>query len=101
MGGGLYAFLKGSVFPDVLAIPMSVEALVMVLLGGIVAVLGPLLGAATFAGLKITISSATDLWRALLGAIIIAMVLLFPQGILGTISAWGDTIRARRRGGAR
>lgn len=98
MGGGLYAFLKGSVFPDVLAIPMSVEALVMVLLGGLDTVFGPLLGAATFAGLKITISSATDLWRALLGGIIIAMVLLFPQGILGTIGAWGDTIRARRWG---
>lgn len=85
LAGGLYAFLKGSVFPNVLAIPTSVEGLVMVLLGGIDAVLGPLLGAATFLGLRITISSETDLWRAILGAIVIALVLAFPRGILGTL----------------
>ncbi|MBL8660326.1 MAG: ABC transporter permease [Rhodospirillales bacterium] len=93
-GGGLYAFLKGSVFPDVLAIPMSVDGLVMVLLGGIDRALGPLVGAATFTGLKITISSATDLWRSLLGGIIIAVVLIFPRGILGTVGG-------QRRGGAK
>ncbi len=90
-GGGLYAFLKGSVFPDVLAIPMSVDGLVMVLLGGVDAALGPLVGAATFTGLKITIASATDLWRSLLGGIIIAVVVIFPRGILGAIGG-------RRRG---
>ncbi|MGZ9033631.1 MAG: ABC transporter permease subunit, partial [Rhodospirillales bacterium] len=91
LAGGLYAFLKGSVFPDVLAIPTSVEGLVMVLLGGIDAILGPLVGAATFLGLKVTISSETDLWRAILGGIIIALVLAFPRGILGTLNGrrWG------------
>jgi branched-chain amino acid transport system permease protein len=90
LGGGLYAFLKGSVFPDVLAIPTSVEGLVIVLLGGIDALLGPLLGAATFLGLKIAISSETDLWRAILGGIIIALVLAFPRGIVGTLGRrWG------------
>jgi branched-chain amino acid transport system permease protein len=90
LGGGLYAFLKGSVFPDALAIPTSVEGLVMVLLGGIDALLGPLVGAATFLGLKIAISSETDLWRAILGGIIIALVLAFPRGILGTLGRrWG------------
>lgn len=88
LGGGLYAFLKGSVFPDILSIPVSVEGLVMVLLGGIDAALGPLLGAATFTGLKITISSATDLWRAILGGIIIAVVVIFPHGIIGTFARW-------------
>lgn len=88
MGGGLYAFLKGSVFPDVLSIPVSVEGLVMVLLGGVDTLLGPLLGAASFTGLKITISSATDLWRAILGGIIIAVVVLFPRGIIGAFARW-------------
>ncbi len=89
--GGLYAFLKGSVFPNVLAIPTSVDGLVMVLLGGIDAVFGPLLGAATLLGLRITISSETDLWRAILGAIVIALVLVFPRGVLGALGRrrWG------------
>lgn len=92
LGGGLYAFLKGSVFPDVLSIPVSVDGLVMVLLGGLEAVAGPLLGAAAFAALRINLASLTDDWRAILGLIIIALVLWFPNGIVGTFA------RRRRRG---
>ena len=33
--GALFAFLKGSVFPDTLGIPLSIDGLVMVLLGGV------------------------------------------------------------------
>src|SRR5207237_8718831 len=34
LAGGLYAFSKGSISPETLAIPRSVDALLMVLLGG-------------------------------------------------------------------
>ncbi|MDH4180610.1 MAG: ABC transporter permease, partial [Betaproteobacteria bacterium] len=44
LAGGLYAFSKGSISPETLAIPRSVDALVMVLLGGLNALAGPLLG---------------------------------------------------------
>ena len=91
LGGGLYAFLKGSVFPDILSIPVSVDGLVMVLLGGLQSIAGPLVGAAGFIGLKIGIASETDYWRSILGAIIIAVVLVFPHGIVGEIE------RLRRR----
>jgi branched-chain amino acid transport system permease protein len=85
LGGGLYAFLKGSVFPDVLSIPVSVDGLVMLFLGGLQAIAGPVIGAAAFTGLRITLASQTDLWRALLGMIILAVVLWFPDGIVGTL----------------
>jgi branched-chain amino acid transport system permease protein len=85
LGGGLYAFLKGSVFPDVLSIPVSVDGLVMLFLGGLQAIAGPIIGAAAFTGLRITLASQTDLWRALLGMIILAVVLWFPDGIVGTL----------------
>ena len=48
LAGGLFAFSKGSISPESLAIPRSVDALVMVLLGGLNALFGPLLGAAAF-----------------------------------------------------
>jgi branched-chain amino acid transport system permease protein len=83
LAGGLYAFLKGSVFPGVLAIPTSVDALVMVLLGGVQALTGPLAGAAIFTGLKAELVSLTDLWRASIGLIIIVLVVAFPQGLMG------------------
>ncbi|TVR96885.1 MAG: ABC transporter permease [Rhodospirillales bacterium] len=85
LGGGLYAFLKGSVFPDVLAIPVSVDGLVMLLLGGVNAVLGPLIGAAAVTGGRIALVAETELWRAVLGAVIVGMVLWFPDGIAGTV----------------
>ncbi len=52
LAGGLYAFSKGSISPETLAIPRSLDALVMVLLGGINALTGPLLGAAAFTGCR-------------------------------------------------
>lgn len=85
LGGGLYAFLKGSVFPEVLSIPVSVDALVMLLLGGLQAVAGPIIGAGAFTGLRITLASHTELWRAVLGVIIVAVVLWFPNGVIGTV----------------
>lgn len=83
LAGGLYAFLKGSVFPTVMAIPVSVDGLVMVLLGGVQTVLGPLAGAPVFTGLKIALASETHFWRIILGVLILATVLAFPHGIAG------------------
>lgn len=89
LAGGLYAFLKGSVFPDVLAIPLSVDALVMMMLGGVQSPGGPLLGAVVYKLLQITLSAYTDYWRLIVGGIILALVLLFPQGILGMLRRRG------------
>ena len=82
LAGALYAFSKGSVFPDELGIGRSVDALMMVLLGGVQASTGPLLGAAAFTGLQ-DLLSRLEVWRLLLGASIVALVILFPQGIAG------------------
>ncbi len=92
LAGGIYAFLKGSVFPDVLSIPTSVDGLVMVLLGGMQSLSGPWIGAAAFVGLKTVLASATDYWRVILGGLIVFSVVAFPHGIAGTL-----TILWRRR----
>lgn len=83
LAGALYAFLKGSVFPDVLAIPLSVEGLVMVLLGGLHSLSGPIVGAAVFKTLQVIISAATDQWRLVLGGIVLLLILALPDGLLG------------------
>jgi branched-chain amino acid transport system permease protein len=83
LAGALYAFSKGSISPESLAIPRSVDALVMVLLGGIDSVFGPLLGAAAFTWLQDTLPRSTEYWRAILGAAILLLVLTFPSGIAG------------------
>ncbi|NVO13142.1 MAG: ABC transporter permease [Rhodoplanes sp.] len=88
LGGGLFAFLKGSVFPDVMGIPTSVDGLVMVLLGGIETVLGPIAGAVVFKALSIWLISQTDYSKLILGAAIVVIVLAFPKGIVGALSDW-------------
>jgi len=86
VAGGLFAFSKGSISPESLAIPRSVDALVIVLLGGLNALFGPLLGAAAFTWLADILSRLTDYWRAGLGMLILALVLLFPMGIGGALA---------------
>ena len=86
ISGALYAFLKGSVFPDTLSIALSVEGLVMVLLGGIQTLIGPLIGATTYKALQVYVSSHTDLWRMVLGVVIVVLVVAFPRGIVGFLS---------------
>jgi len=83
LAGGLFAFFKGSVFPTYLDIPRSVDALLMVLLGGVQTVSGPIVGALVYAGLEEQLIRLTDYWRIVLGFAIILLVLAFPEGIAG------------------
>jgi len=85
LAGALYVFHKGSVFPTVLSISQSIDALVMVLLGGLQTLSGPLVGAGVYSELKTELMRATDFWRIAVGASIILLVVAFPQGIVGFI----------------
>jgi branched-chain amino acid transport system permease protein len=85
VGGTLFVFLKGSAFPDYLAVPVSVQALAMTLLGGLQATAGPLVGAAAFLTLDTVVTKYTGYWQAALGGILILLVTLFPQGIAGRL----------------
>jgi branched-chain amino acid transport system permease protein len=89
IGGALFAYLKGSVFPDVLGIPLSVDALVMVLLGGVETVSGAIVGAIVYKALSIWLVSETDWSKLVLGSFIVLIVVAFPKGIVGTLeSIW-------------
>mgnify|MGYP001552812803 CR=1 FL=1 len=95
LAGGLYVFSKGTIDPAALSIPISVDGLVMVVLGGIQSATGPIVGAVFFQFLRDFLIRFTDLWRLVLGCAIIAVVLLSPDGLVGL---WGRGIgRLRRR----
>jgi branched-chain amino acid transport system permease protein len=95
IAGGLYAFAKGSVFPTYLAIGKSVDALIMVLLGGIGSLTGPIIGAFAFGGLEAELMANIAFWRAILGVVILALVLVAPAGIMGFFG--GRLGKARKR----
>jgi branched-chain amino acid transport system permease protein len=96
IAGALFAFLKGSVFPDSLGISLSVDALVMVLLGGVETVAGPVVGAIVYKALSIWLISQTDLSKLVLGGFIVLIVVAFPKGIVGVL----ETLRYRGRSAA-
>jgi branched-chain amino acid transport system permease protein len=89
VAGALFAYLKGSVFPDSLGISLSVDALVMVLLGGVETVSGAVVGAIVYKALSIWLVSQTDWSKLVLGAFIVLIVVVFPKGIVGMIESFG------------
>jgi branched-chain amino acid transport system permease protein len=64
----------------------SIDGLVMVLLGGLQTLMGPIVGASVFAVLQDTVMRQTEYWRALLGGIILVLVLALPGGIAGAFA---------------
>ena len=94
LAGGLYAYSKGSVFPDLLDIPHSFDGLYMVMLGGAQTLSGPIVGAAAFDWLRDIVKNPgfwsllgaprlADYWQGMLGLLIVVIVIAFPQGIAG------------------
>ena len=85
VAGALFAFSKGSISPEVMAIGRSIDGLVMVLLGGVQTLAGPIVGATVLTWLQDTVARETEYWRAMLGGVILLLVMLFPVGIAGAI----------------
>jgi branched-chain amino acid transport system permease protein len=94
LAGGLLAFLKGTIDPSWLAIPQSIDGLVMVLLGGVQTLAGPIVGAVVYHGLQIWLATLTRYWPLIVGLIIVGLVLAFPQGITGWLERWRNRAEA-------
>ena len=97
LAGGLFAFYNGSVFPDFAYFTKSFEPLVVALLGGVQAFGGPLAGAFAFKLLEWLISRQWPVyWPLFLGAVVIAVIVLLPQGFVGLLGrrAWARPARS-------
>lgn len=98
VAGALFTFAKGSISPEAISVGRSIDGLVMVLFGGVQSLLGPIFGATAFTLLQDMVMRETAYWRALLGTLMLAVVLMFPGGIAGGIA---DIAGRVRRIGAR
>src|SRR5438105_9160666 len=85
LAGALYAGFAGYASPELFFWLTSGHVLIMVVLGGAGALVGPILGGAFFVFLEHELSQVTDLWQRAFGAIFIAFVLFAPQGIWGLL----------------
>jgi len=87
-GGVLWAYYNGIVSPSDLELATSVEALLMVALGGRGTLVGAVLGAGIIVALKNLVSVYTHRWLLILGAVYIGTIVYAPEGIVGTIRQW-------------
>jgi len=90
LAGGLFVFSKGSVFPVELEIAKSFDGLIVVLLGGVKTLAGGVVGATTLSLMQDYITRF-EYWRLTLGLLIIAVVIIAPNGIVGSLRKLFET----------
>jgi branched-chain amino acid transport system permease protein len=95
VAGELFMYLQSFVSPAALSVTVSAQVLLMVLVGAAGTLFGPIIGAAVFVALQNVLSTYTDRWLFVIGAIYVLVALFAPQGALRFILA-----RRPRRGGA-
>lgn len=95
LAGFLLANLSDFVGPDYGYWYRSGELLVMVLLGGMGTLIGPVLGALTFLSLEHCVASKTQYWGLVIGPFLMIVVLASRGGIVGLIDALADLMRRR------
>lgn len=83
LGGALWSFVNGHVSPEIAEWIFSGEIVYMTLLGGFMVFEGPIIGAILFTYLKLYAVSITQYWMFIIGATLIVLVLLLPEGITG------------------
>ena len=81
LAGGLFAIYQNFVSPELLFFALSGEVVVIALLGGMGTLYGSLVGAVIAIGLREVLSTYTDNWLVVLGALYVACVMCFPQGL--------------------
>ena len=85
VAGALSAWSFGFVAPNDVGMGRSIEAFVMVLIGGAGTLLGPIVGAGAVLFIDRVLSSAIPFSQAVLGAVFVIFVLAARQGIVGWV----------------
>ena len=85
IAGLLLANLNAFASPSTLSWVISGDLIVMIVLGGIGSVFGPLLGALAFLGLEEILKSFTEHWMVIFGPIIVMVALVGKAGIVGVL----------------
>ena len=89
LAGALMANLTEFVSPSLLHWTRSGELMVMVILGGMGSIAGPVLGAFAFLVLEDVLAEITQHWMIVLGPLLILIVLLARRGLYGLLTPEG------------
>lgn len=82
IAGTLFVTVEGSVFPDLMFWTLSLEILIMCLLGGWFIFMGPALGAVIIITLRTFVGIYTEYWTLILGIVLMLLIFFLPEGVL-------------------
>ncbi len=96
VAGSLFVVVDNTVFPDMMFWTVSLELVIMCLLGGWLSFLGPIVGAAIIVILRTYVSGVTVYWALVLGIIMMLVIFFLPNGVLGYLDRFmKKKVRAR------
>jgi len=98
IAGVLAVWQSEFISPVVAGFLESANAMIMVALGGMGTVFGPLVGAILVTAFQHVLSSVFERWSTLLGILFILSVIFAPQGIVGGVSDLARRMTRRRSG---
>jgi len=100
IAGALFAYYNEFVGPVNLSLDTAVQILIMVILGGVGTLVGPLAGAAVVVCVSNALSNLTQRWELVLGAIYVAILLFARDGLVGIgRRVWQNLAKAARHPG--
>ncbi len=89
LGGALYPGRAAYATPDLMLWTVSGEFIIMVMIGGLGTLAGPVIGGAFFIVLQEKVSSYVDWYFIVIGLVLVAIVLFMPRGLFGLRRALG------------
>lgn len=86
LAGALFADLNRFVAPTMFSWQLSGELIILIVIGGVGRLIGPVIGACLFVALEHFLGGLTDYWHVFLGMILLAIVLFMRGGIVGLLT---------------
>ncbi|MGH7275551.1 MAG: branched-chain amino acid ABC transporter permease, partial [Candidatus Rokuibacteriota bacterium] len=83
IGGAIYPGRSAFATPDLMLWTVSGEFIIMVMIGGLGTLAGPVIGGVFFVVLQEKVSSYVDWYFIVIGLVLIFIVLFMPKGLLG------------------
>ena len=89
LAGALFADLNRFVSPTMFSWQISGEIMVLIIIGGVGRLIGPVVGAIVFVALEHWLGGLTDYWHIYLGLVLLMIVLFARGGLVGLIAGRG------------
>jgi branched-chain amino acid transport system ATP-binding protein len=96
IAGAFFASLSGFVTPSTFAFSQSILFVLVVVIGGAGTVAGPLVGAAIVVLLPEVLAGLAEYRLLIFGALLLAVLLLAPDGVVGAVSRFFSRKRSAR-----